>query len=270
MSGQAQRAPTQEALRLAAALREADSALVCLQAGCAQQAAAHVSRGEASLAGEREMLKDAGMEQALGEAKTAGSPSAARRRLARLTRALARHPGRPAGTPRAWPDHLDRRGRIIALAGAALFMIGALLLRPGQGPAEERSVVGILPPAKKANIKLTEAELKARFADGHFNHLSRGFTFGERAEVRLAKTTPVYVLDIGLRNAMIHRVTLLHRGVARHSFVLGPRAIPVGLMNFHVILKGTTTTEGVDTIVIQGLDGDGAFELGPIKIMDWQ
>ena len=267
MSARAEQTRPADSPGVAAAQREADSALVCLQAGCVQQAAAHLDRGEATLAGQE--LEGSALEQALRDTGRGGSSRAVRRRLARLTRALGRHPDHPAGMPRAWPDHLDRRGRIVALAGAVIFMIGALLLRPGPGPAEERAVVGMLPPARHAHIKLTEAEIKARFPGGHFNHLSRGFTFGQRAEVKLTRTLPVYVLDIALRNAMIHRVTLLHRGKVRHSFMLGPRAIPGGLMNFQLDLRRTSAVEGVDTIVVEGLDGDGAFELGPVQIKDW-
>ena len=248
------------------ALQEADSALVCLQAGCVQQAVAHLMRGEAALAGE--VADDPPLES------VQGTPSwrdrlEAQRRLRALTRALVHDPGHAEATPQAPPDRLNRQGRIKALAGSLGIIALVLLFRPDTPPPEERSAGGTLPEASSASRVITYKELMAHFPNTTFSHLMPGVRFGKQVEVRLSKATPVYQLNIILRNAMIHRVILKHGEVVKHSFLLGPRAIPVGMLEYDVDLRKSRAPHGVDTIVVQGVDGDGAFKLGPIRIKDW-
>ena len=252
---------------LAVAVQEADSALVCLQAGRLPQATSHLARGEAVLEGRS--LEESDIGEAVAAGKRGAGGRAIRRRLARLNRALNRHPAKAALAPSSPLDGLKRRGRVVAAACAILLVLGGLLFRAEPGAVELRSAGAILPVARQARIKLTEAQVLARFPNGHFRPMDTGFTFGEEAEVRLTETRPVYLLKIVVRSAMIQRIKLLHRGEVRYRFLLGPRIVPLGLMEFKVDLSGTRATEGVDTILIQGIDGDGAFALGPIWTRDY-
>lgn len=264
MTGESQH--SSEAVAWRRALQEADGALVCLQAGWVQQATAHLARGEAALTGQG--VDEPALEMGQG---TDGwrDRLAARRRLRALTRALARHPHCAAAIPQSPPDRLGRHDRIKALAGGLGFVILVLLFHPDTAPPEQRSVGAISPDASTARVSLTLDELKARFPDGVFSHMSHGVRFGQQVEVRLGASTPLFKLNISLRNSMIHRVTLLHGEIVRHSFLLGPRAIPVGLLDYEVDLRETAAPRGVDTIRVQGVDGDGSFELGPIRFKDW-
>ena len=269
MSGEANISPA--AVAWCRAQREADSALVCLQSGCAQQALVHVISAERLL-----VMVDPepppGEEMAQETVEWNNSLRnrwALQRRLGRLTRTLSHHSARAEASPRTPIDRLDRKGRKLAIIGALIFMLLVALLRPDPGPPEQRAAGAVLPPASVARLVLSSKELQARFPGGAFSHRSAGFRFGEQVEVRLGQAKPMYLLNITLRNAMIHRVTLLHGGVVRHRFLLGPRAIPVGLMEYVVDLRHTHAPRGVDTIVVDGVDGDGAYELGPIRIKDW-
>ncbi len=257
-----------------AAAAEADGALVCLQSGLPVQAAEHARRGLRLLRDEApEQADERGAEQLtrrLARGQGLAGRLAARRELRRLMRELRRHPGR---REQAGPGALDRlQGRQRLVAAGVFMALVVLMALWDSGPAapEERSVGGVLRAGGPELLELTLDQVQAKLPPGPFSHLAEGFRFREQVTITLGAPKPMYALTIGLRNAMIHRVSLWRGDRLVHRFYLGPRAVPIGLFKYELDLAGTDAQKGVDRIVVHGVEGEGTFELGQVTIEDWR
>ncbi len=167
-------------------------------------------------------------------------------------------------------DSLDKRGRIlVGVAFLAALAVASLLHKdsrdPGAGPEGGRGGQAAAP----AILKLTLAEMRQRFAPGATDHRTAGYRFTERVSIKLDRLAPALSMSVALFNTDIYRVTLSRKGEPMHSFVLGPRVIPGGLCTYFIDLRGTGAVTGVDTLEVEGVDGEGVFELGPVSLMDW-
>ena len=272
MSGRGEPKGSGQEARAHAALAEGDAALVCLQVGSVTQASWHVERSERALAG-RELSAAAGSEEEQTLEGLAHDQGLAGRRVAaaRLRRLMGELGALPdgAGLNRpGWLDRLGRRGRAGFILVLVLIAGAMCLYRTELSQAEQSAMGGRRSTGGAPRVRITLDALRTRYLGQPFSHLLKGIPFKEQAEVLLDRRRPVFKMKIALLNSQIYRVSLLLGGKVVHRYYLGPRTVPWGMCRYSVDLQHTATPAGVDRILVEGVDGEGDFELGPVELLD--
>ncbi len=267
-------------VRWKAAWDEADSALACLQVGSLKQAGWHLTRSRWILDGdndsppeEPELLTETNPAGGAGD-RTGGADLTVAARLRAHVRQLRAHGDSAAAAGEVgvsgFMDSLGKRERVVVGAAFLVALALASLLHKDSGdPGAEPEPRPGRQAAAPANLKLTMQEVRQRFAPGTTDHRTAGYRFTERVVIKLDRLAPALTMSVALFNTDIYRVTLSRKGQPMHSFVLGPRVIPGGLCTYSIDLRGTDAVTGVDSLEVEGVDGEGVFELGPVSLMDW-